>query len=197
PAPRIAVLDGASPVLRAAAKCLGLAAPSPLAPAAGPSERARLLGSALAFVLPGAATEGLLAAAEAMRLGVPVVAPACPGAREILGAAALYFPAESARGIALALGEVLEDAALRRGLAQRGMARARAFPWEAAACRLLDVFAEALGRGESQPVAAGARGVHLGPFDPWPAPQAAPPGPSSPTARTSTGERPWPTSTGS
>jgi glycosyltransferase involved in cell wall biosynthesis len=85
-----------------------------------------ILQSSDVFVHP-ARWEGFgLVIGEALALGVPVVAAACPGGpREILGGGdfGILVPPEDSRALAAALLRVSEDEELRRDLSERGEER--------------------------------------------------------------------------
>jgi glycosyltransferase involved in cell wall biosynthesis len=77
---------------------------------------------------------------EAMASGTPVVTVPDPALVEVAGEAAVVVPeAELAAGIRRAVEE-------RDTLAAKGLERARAFTWEAAARATVTAYAEALGR---------------------------------------------------
>ena len=104
--------------------------------------RARTIASAGAFVAADHGDLSWFCAAEALAWGVPVVAVREPRLQEILGDAAIYSSPGCPGELALELSRCLECEDLSRVLAQRGIARARAFSWELCALRLLDLFAE-------------------------------------------------------
>ncbi|HVR74724.1 MAG TPA: glycosyltransferase [Planctomycetota bacterium] len=188
---RLLFLDGSSSLLRRgvleAAAWLGLVGRVGFAPDRGEFPRTRLISSADAFILAERDDPGWLSGAEAMRRGVPILAPRGQAAAEIFGDSALYYSRESSRELQAALARILQSADLRRALAQRGIARAQAFPWEASAGRIIDVFAEV--EAELGPVAPAAAAVEWATFNSWEDPQISPGARSSPTAPTSTGER--------
>jgi glycosyltransferase involved in cell wall biosynthesis len=101
-----------------------------------------LLASSDVFV-HSARWEGFgLVLAEALALGVPVVAASCPGApREILadGMCGILVPPEDPRGLAEALARVAEDTGLRRDLSERGQERVLQYAPEIIARRALDL----------------------------------------------------------
>ena len=77
---------------------------------------------------------------EAMASGTPVVTVPDPALVEVAGEAAVVVPeAELAAGIRRAVEE-------RDTLAAKGLERARAFTWEAAARATVTAYAEVLGR---------------------------------------------------
>lgn len=77
---------------------------------------------------------------EAMACGVPVVSSNSSSLPEVVGdAAVLVDPADSA-ALAAALLRTLSDSQLRQTLRARGLARAAAFSWPAAAEKLLDAY---------------------------------------------------------
>jgi glycosyltransferase involved in cell wall biosynthesis len=102
-------------------------------------ELVQLYREAAALVFPSRFEGFGLPVLEALASGTPVVATADPAVQEVAGDAAVYAPRDE-------LG-----AAVRRAVADRarlgaaGLARARAFSWEAAARRTLAVYQEVLG----------------------------------------------------
>jgi glycosyltransferase involved in cell wall biosynthesis len=107
-----------------------------------------LSDSDLAVMIKGAALvaipslyEGFcLPMVEAMACGVPVIASAASCMREISGDVLRYFDPESVDEIAASMREALEDEALRRELAERGLVRAREFSWRRCAEETLAVL---------------------------------------------------------
>lgn len=77
---------------------------------------------------------------EAMASGLPVVAADTPVSRELCGDAALYFAPFSAEELALKVERLVTDEALRKELAERGLARALSATWRSHVLRLLDLF---------------------------------------------------------
>ena len=74
-----------------------------------------------------------LTAAEAMSLGVPVVASKCGALPEVTGGAAILVDPEDIAGLSLAMERVVFDAGLARRLAEDGLRHIRRFTWERAA----------------------------------------------------------------
>ena len=89
-----------------------------------------LLGTARALVHPSLHEGFGLPLAEAMALGVPVVAVSSAGAREVCGDAARLVAAE---GLADGIAAVAGDPDLRADLARRGWERAARFSWRTSA----------------------------------------------------------------
>jgi glycosyltransferase involved in cell wall biosynthesis len=111
-------------------------------PAPTRAELVELLRGARALVHPSLHEGFGLTLLEAMALGVPVVAVASAGARELCGdAALLVVPDELARAIARVAG----DAELRADLAARGLERAADFSWAASARAHQRAYTLALG----------------------------------------------------
>ncbi len=101
-----------------------------------------------AYVQPSRA-EGLgTAAMEAMAQGVPVVAAAAGGLRELVadGESGLLAPPEDAAALAAACARLLGDAALRQRLAEGARRRIRAYSVDAMVSGTLAVYERLLGR---------------------------------------------------
>ena len=77
---------------------------------------------------------------EAMACGTPVVCSDAPALRETVGDAALIVPAQDAAALAAALRDVVEDEALRRGLAAKGTERVKAFSWARTAQGMIEAY---------------------------------------------------------
>ena len=92
-----------------------------------------LLRHALAFVYPSFAEGYGMPVAEAMASGVPVLTSDVTALPEVAGEAALYADPHRPEAIAAALEHLLGDAALRRRLADAGVARAAAMCWRTSA----------------------------------------------------------------
>jgi alpha-1,3-rhamnosyl/mannosyltransferase len=79
-----------------------------------------------------------------MACGCPVVCSSTTATVETAGDAALTFDPADASDIARALRALLENAALRRDLARRGVGRAAEFSWERTASETLRVYDEVI-----------------------------------------------------
>lgn len=82
---------------------------------------------------------------ESLATGCPAIVPSTGAAPEVAGGAARLIDPHDEQDIASALLEVSESAALREYLSREGIRRARAFGWQQAAQRVLQVFDAVLG----------------------------------------------------
>lgn len=114
---------------------------------ASDEEYAETLAAATALVT-ASRDEGFgIPLVESMTLGTPVVVSDIPIFREIGGAAALFFPADSAEQLALRVRHLEEDGVwAARSAASR--AEAARFTWEASADHLLTVLTATAARAE-------------------------------------------------
>lgn len=87
-----------------------------------------------------------LSSLEAMACGTPVVVAATLDAPEFMGDGGLLARPGDADDLARCLVSVLEDAALRATLSEKGIARARLFSWRIMAERTREVYERVLGR---------------------------------------------------
>jgi glycosyltransferase involved in cell wall biosynthesis len=131
-------------------------------------ERVRELGLENAVLLPGyvpdedlravfrAATVYVMASVyegaglpvlEAMACGAPVVSSRASSMPELGADVAHYFNPYDVRQMTDIIGAVLENAPLRRAMAEAGPERAARFSWERAAQQTLDVYRSLLGPG--------------------------------------------------
>jgi glycosyltransferase involved in cell wall biosynthesis len=83
---------------------------------------------------------------EAMSVGVPVVAAARGSLPEVLGGAGLLIDPDRPAEIAHAIARMLDEDGLAAACAQRGIARAAAFRWDATADRVRDTYRTAIER---------------------------------------------------
>lgn len=125
--------------------------------ARGLSDRVKVLGriadEELAAVLAGAAvslvpsrSEGFgLSLLEAMSAGVPVIHSDAAALVEVAGGAGRCVPVGDARGLAEAIGAVLEDESLASALAAAGRRRALLYTWPAVAGQLWDLYRDVAG----------------------------------------------------
>lgn len=77
---------------------------------------------------------------EAMTVGVPVVISNRGALPEVAGGAAQVIDAEDAPGIARAMRRYLEEPGLASAAIRDGLARARAFSWDASGATLIDMY---------------------------------------------------------
>jgi glycosyltransferase involved in cell wall biosynthesis len=106
-------------------------------------ELAALYNGATVFVLPSFEEGFGLPLLEAMACGTPVIAFDNSSIPEITGGAALLVPTGSTDELARRMAEAITDAALRRRLADLGLARAREFSWERCARETLAAYERA------------------------------------------------------
>ena len=109
----------------------------------GDAELKALYERAVALVVPSLYEGFGLTALEAMRCGCPVIASTAAAVPEVCGDAALYVDPRSAPEIAAAIQRLIDDQPLRARLRSAGLARAAAWPWAAAADRLLALLTAA------------------------------------------------------
>ena len=114
------------------------------------AERMRLYRDA-SMVVIASADEGFgLPAVEAMTLGVPVVAADRGALREVVGEAGVLVDADDSGTFAGAMRRLLEDGAVRRDLAARGIARSRMFNWDRSAAKAREALAAAVARRQGK-----------------------------------------------
>ena len=77
---------------------------------------------------------------EAMACGVPVITSDTSAIPEVVGDAGISVPATDTVKVAEAIGRLLADPALADDMRRKGLARARAFSWDAAARETLQVY---------------------------------------------------------
>jgi glycosyltransferase involved in cell wall biosynthesis len=94
------------------------------------------------FVYPSLYESFGLAQLEAMACGCPVVGADAGAIPEVSGGAALLFDPHDPEDLAAAILKATGDRAVRRGLVERGLARAQEFTWERTARETLGVFQE-------------------------------------------------------
>ncbi len=109
-------------------------------------EAAALLHGAEALLYPSLYETFGFPILEAMAAGVPVVTSNRGAMREVAGDAALLVDPESVESIANGIRQVVQDAGVRRGLMERGRARAEEFTRDRTAQETLAVLRTAAGR---------------------------------------------------
>jgi len=105
-----------------------------------------LYENAAAFVFPSRYEGFGLPPLEAMIAGCPVVCSDATSLPEVVGDAALLFPAGDSAAAAERIERVLDDAELRASLTAAGAARAACFTWERTAAQTVAVYSELLER---------------------------------------------------
>jgi len=103
-----------------------------------------LYAGAAAFVFPSRQEGFGLPPLEAMACGAPVVCAEAASLPEVVGDAALLFPAGDVAGLAAALSRVLDDPGLRGRLVRAGHERAARYTWARAAEATVGAYGEAL-----------------------------------------------------
>lgn len=98
------------------------------------------------FVFPSFYEGFGLTPLEAMSCGAPVICSNASSMPEVVGDAAILVDPADAAALSRAMGALLEDANLRRGLSEAGPRRAASFTWEETARRTLAVYDEVLAR---------------------------------------------------
>ncbi|HME00408.1 MAG TPA: glycosyltransferase family 1 protein [Terriglobia bacterium] len=107
--------------------------------------RIRQLYQAASIFLFPSLEEGFgLPVLEAMSYGLPVVASGTSSLPEVGGDAALYVDPHDPHDIAEKVERAADDAEARRGMIEKGLARAREFTWRRCAEGTLKVYDEAL-----------------------------------------------------
>ena len=103
----------------------------------------RFYAEADIFVLPTLYETFCLAAYEAARAGLPIVATPVPGISELVGEGEAGVLVErSGRSVAAALSTLVENPARRRQLGRNAAERAAPFTWERSVERVLDLYRE-------------------------------------------------------
>ncbi len=101
-----------------------------------------LYAASRAVVMPSLYEGFGLPVLEAMACGTPVVASRIGSVREAAGEAAWLVDPQDVGALAGAMQRIVDDEALRAELRARGLARARAFTWDATARGVLAVMTE-------------------------------------------------------
>jgi glycosyltransferase involved in cell wall biosynthesis len=109
------------------------------------SELPALFSNATAFVYPSLLEGFGLPIVEAMACGAPVITSNNSSMKEVAGNAAMLVDPRDVKEIAEALANMAGDAALRRDLSKKGLARAAQFSWNQTARLTLNVYREAAG----------------------------------------------------
>ncbi|MDO9556428.1 MAG: glycosyltransferase family 1 protein [Coriobacteriia bacterium] len=104
----------------------------------------RLYQDAAVFAFPSFYEGFGLPPLEAMSLGTPVVCADAASLPEVVGDAALLFPARNVDALTAALARVLSDDAFRRHLSAAGRARAATMTWERTAKETVAVYERAI-----------------------------------------------------
>jgi glycosyltransferase involved in cell wall biosynthesis len=100
----------------------------------------RWMNACTVFAYPSLYEGFGLPALEAMASGVPVVTSNVTSLPEVVGDAGLTVPPTDTHALAQALCRVLADAALRRSMRERGLARAAQFTWGRAAEQTVECY---------------------------------------------------------
>lgn len=103
-------------------------------------DMALLYNAASLFVFPSRYEGFGMPSLEAMACGTPVVAADNSSIPEVVGDAALLFGADDAQAMADAMVQILENEALRQGLIEKGLQRAKCFSWKKCGCETLSAY---------------------------------------------------------
>jgi len=128
------------------ARELGIADKLRWLPTLSESELVSVLQGARALLQPSLVEGFGIPALEAMASGCPVIASDTPALLEVLGGAGLHAKVGDPVTLAAAMSQ-LRDGARRAELRERGLERARAFNWDAAAVATLEVYRDAAAAG--------------------------------------------------
>ncbi len=109
------------------------------------------------FVLPSRIEGFGLPVLEAMRHGTPVACSNRTALPEVAGEAALLFDPDDQQAVTGAVRRLLEDAALRAELSERGRRRSRLLTWDRTTAATLDSYRRAVD-GRRQGLFRGAVG---------------------------------------
>jgi phosphatidyl-myo-inositol alpha-mannosyltransferase len=107
------------------------------------AEKAQLYRTADVFVSPATGGESFgIVLLEAMAAGAPIVASDIHGYKGVVrrGREALLVPPHEPKELALALGRLLDDPALRAEMSAAGRARAEAFSWPRVTAKVEDYY---------------------------------------------------------
>jgi glycosyltransferase involved in cell wall biosynthesis len=105
-----------------------------------------LYARASMLVLPSFDEGFGIPALEAMAMGVPVIGANRGALPEVLGDAGLLVDPDDPETIADAMRRLLEDSALRRRMADAGVARVAQYTWTSSARRLLEMYRSVVAR---------------------------------------------------
>jgi len=107
------------------------------------AEKAQLYRTADVFVSPATGGESFgIVLLEAMAAGAPIVASDIHGYKGVVrrGREALLVPPHDPKELALAIGRLLDDPALRAGMSAAGRERAEAFSWPRVTAKVEDYY---------------------------------------------------------
>jgi glycosyltransferase involved in cell wall biosynthesis len=103
-------------------------------------DKAPLYSGATAFVFPSLYEGFGMPVLEAMACGTPVLTSNSSALPEVVGEAGLLVDPYSEKGIAAALGRLLDDESFRRELGERALARSSFFTWQQVAEQTVEVY---------------------------------------------------------
>ncbi len=128
------------------AQKLGILAQVRWLPTLTDAELLSVLQGARALVQPSIVEGFGIPVLEAMSVGCPVITSETPALVEVLGGAGLTAAVGDVAGLATAMRRIRSES-LRGELRERGLERAKAFSWDAAARATLEVYREAAAEG--------------------------------------------------
>lgn len=104
---------------------------------------ARIVAGAISMVYPSIYEGFGLPPLEAMACGVPAIVSNVSSLPEVVGDTGLMFDPHDVKGIATAMGCIIEDRALQARLSERALSRSQQFSWDRCVEQTLNVYRRA------------------------------------------------------
>lgn len=110
-----------------------------------PCDLPAIYRSAVAAVVASHSESFSFPAVEALASGTPLIASTGTAVAEVAGDAPRYFDPHSARDLARAIAQLLDDDTLRREMVERGLDRVKGLSWDRTAAGTIAVYREIAG----------------------------------------------------